>query len=785
MAQGCADDYARAAGLYERFRGKVLNESLQYQSVGENGDFWYAVEKTDAPCEYFYVSTNTTPSANASDVASENIDNNVNTSNKNSKASVDVQPLFDVSRLNEGLSQASGKSLVDTSRSSIRELFVAADRTAIWFRAFDQNWKCTLDSYVVTQEEKPAESKESEVRNIRGMRPSPPIDERPPQNSFQTQYELFVRDANLWVRCRENRQEAPLTGDGNSENRYLEDYRFSPDGMKVIVFHEIPEQQHRVVKVESSPQDQLQPKLKEMQYLKPGDRIAQRWPVLFDFTKWMETYHSKQMDKALNDEELARSFEASNVCINIDTMLLNNPWETRLLGWSSDSHECFVLYNQRGHQVMRVLAIDGQTGVVRPIVNEVCSTFFDYAFKEFHEFSPDRTEFLWMSERDGWNHLYRYDVATGTVKNQITQGEWIVQGVDRVDWETRQIWFRCGGIRPQQDPYYTHIARVDLDGKNLKILTEGDGTHEIEWLPGGQYFIDHWSCVDAFPVHELRDAEGRLVRTLVEADGCALLAASWRAPQRFVAKGRDGVTDIYGVIWRPIAYDSAKKYPVIENIYAGPQSFYTPKKFQIHYRTQELAELGFIVVQCDGMGTSGRSKAFHDVCWKHLADGGFLDRKAWITAAATTDPAMDLTRVGIYGGSAGGQNAVAAMLWHHDFYHVAVADCGCHDNRMDKIWWNELWMSWPIGPQYAANSNVTNAHLFEGNLLLFVGELDDNVDPASTMQLVNALIQANKDFDLIVIPGAGHGCAESEYGHRRRMDYFVRHLLRVEPRWKP
>ena len=282
-----------------------------------------------------------------------------------------------------------------------------------------------------------------------------------------------------------------------------------------------------------------------------------------------------------------------------------------------------------------------------------------------------------------------------------------------------------------------------------------------------------------------RTADGALVHELGRADVSELREAGWRPPQRFVAKGRDGETDIWGLIRRPSNYDPSKKYPVIEYIYAGPHGQHVPKSFRRVCTQDEITELGFIVVQIDGMGTNWRSRAFHDVCWQNLGDGGFPDRMLWIEAAAKEDPSMDLSRVGIYGGSAGGQNALRALLAHPDFYHVAVADCGCHDNRMDKIWWNEAWMGWPIGPHYEEQSNVTQAHRLEGKLLLFVGAMDENVDPASTMQVVDALIRADKDFDLLVIPGAGHGSAESAYGKRRRRDFFVRHLLGVEPRWEP
>jgi dipeptidyl aminopeptidase/acylaminoacyl peptidase len=250
-----------------------------------------------------------------------------------------------------------------------------------------------------------------------------------------------------------------------------------------------------------------------------------------------------------------------------------------------------------------------------------------------------------------------------------------------------------------------------------------------------------------------------------------------------VAKGRDGETDIHGIIVRPTNFDPDRSYPIIEKIYAGPHGSFVPRSFSGYRKLRKLAELGFVVVQIDGMGTNHRSKKFHDVCWKNLGDSGFPDRFAWIRAAAEQYPYLDLERIGIYGGSAGGQSSVRGLLMYPEFYKVAVADCGCHDNRVDKIWWNEQWMGWPVGPHYAEQSNVTQAHRLTGKLLLIVGETDENVDPASTLQVVDALIKADKDFDLLIIPGQGHGAAETAYGQRRRADFFVRHLLDVEPRW--
>jgi dipeptidyl aminopeptidase/acylaminoacyl peptidase len=323
---------------------------------------------------------------------------------------------------------------------------------------------------------------------------------------------------------------------------------------------------------------------------------------------------------------------------------------------------------------------------------------------------------------------------------------------------------------------------VNLDGSGLTILTDGDGAHNLSWSPDRRYVIDTYSRVDLPPVHELRRADtGALVCRLEQADASAALKVVGQWPQRFVAKGRDGSTDIYGIILRPRDFAPGRRYPVIEDIYAGPQASSVPKAFAARHGQQALADRGFIIVRIDGMGTAGRSKAFHDVCWRNLRDAGLPDRIAWIKSAAAQYPEMDITRVGIYGGSAGGQNALAALLWHGDFYTVAVADCGCHDNRMDKQWWNEQWLGWPVGPQYEENSNVVNAGRLQGKLLLIVGELDHNVDPASTLQVVRALVKADRDFELLLLPGEGHGAAETPYGSRRRTEFFFRHLLGGKP----
>ena len=377
-----------------------------------------------------------------------------------------------------------------------------------------------------------------------------------------------------------------------------------------------------------------------------------------------------------------------------------------------------------------------------------------------------------------------YDTQTGKVKNQITKGQFVWKSVEKLDKEKRQICFTACGYYKGQDPYFIQYFRVNFDGTGLVELTKGNGTHTVRYSPERLFFVDTYSRVDMPPVSELRKtADGSLVCELEKAEASDLLATGWKTPEPFVAMSRDDRFEIWGVIFRPTNFDPNNKYPVIEDIYAGPQDSFVPKSWRNFYYQQSLAELGFIVVQIDGMGTSNRCREFHHFCYKNLADAGLPDRIKWMTKAAEKYPYMDITRVGVYGTSAGGQSSTGAVLFHPEFYKVAVSSCGCHDNRMDKMWWNEQWMSYPVGKEYAEQSNVTNAHKLQGKLLLIVGEMDHNVDPSSTMQVVNALIKAKKDFDLLVVPGMDHSNG-GQYGERKRRDFFVKNLLGQEtPDW--
>lgn len=547
-----------------------------------------------------------------------------------------------------------------------------------------------------------------------------------------------------------------LKTDFDESPQFRDSIYWSPNSQAFVTFHCPDVPRRKITIVDSSPKDQLQPKLKELDYNKPGDPLPQPIAVLFrlkdDGHEWI----------AIKSPLLADAYHTSP------------QFDIR---WADDSSEFYFDHNRRGHQEYRIVAANAKTGEARAVVEEKVSTFIDYTNKTWRRWLPKTGELLWMSERDGWCHIYLVDVKSGEVKNQVTKGNWPLRRVLHVDEEARELWFLASGLQADQDPYYQHLCRVKFDGSEFKQLTQGDGQHAIEFSPTREYFLDTWSRVDLPTVSELRrSSDGKLVCECERADAKRLVESGWTMPERFTAKGRDGETDICGIIIKPSNFDPSKKYPVVEQIYAGPQSAFVPKEFGRQQGLHNIAELGFIVVQMDGMGTNHRGKKFHDVCYKNLKDAGFPDRVAWIKKAAETRPWMDLDRVGIYGGSAGGQNAMRALLDHNDFYKVAVADCGCHDNRMDKLWWNEQWMGWPIDDSYVKSSNMEDAHKLKGKLLLIVGEVDSNVDPASTMQVVGALQRAGKTFDFLPIVGANHGAAETPYGSRRRMEFLVEHL---------
>src|SRR5687767_2903512 len=676
------------------------------------------------------------------------------------------QPSFDHNRLADALSRASGRAYRAT-RLPFQNFTFNDALSAIEMTIDGARWTCTLADYSCRTPEvpRPGEIRRGISGPVRGDQSA--VTPRP-RMSPDGKWMAFIDNYNVAIRPFGGDKRMILSTDGSEGNYYdPASIVWSPDSSRIAAYRIRPGYRRLVHYVASSPEDQLQPQHWAMQYAKPGDLLDLEQPVLFDVRS------QKQ--------------------ITIDSRLFPNPFDMSDLVWRKDSHAFSFEYNQRGHEVFRVIEVDAQTGQARAVISEEPRTFFYYnrsaatlqAGKKYRYDIADGKEVVWMSERDGWNHLYLIDGATGKVKTQITKGAWPVRHVIKVDEEKRQLWFSAGGMQAGKDPYSQHYYRINLDGSGLTPLTSADANHTVEFSSDMTMFVDHYSRVDMASVSELKRADGTLIAEIDKGDISALVKLGWKAPEVFVAKGRDNTTDIWGLVWKPRNFDPAKKYPVIEYIYAGPHGTHTPKSFQASSGMQAQAELGFIVVQMDGMGTSNRSKAFHDVAWQNIKDAGFPDRILWHQAFAAKNPWYDITRVGIYGGSAGGQNSMGALLFHPEFYKVAVSYAGCHDNRMDKIWWNEQWMGWPVGGQYSASSNVEHAHKLQGKILLIVGELDTNVDPASTLQVVNALLKANKNFDFLMIPGAEHNAGRggdyAEYGERKRFDFFVRHLLGQNP----
>ncbi len=576
-----------------------------------------------------------------------------------------------------------------------------------------------------------------------------------PVSSPDGQWEAYVLENNVVVHQvgKPYSEQRRLTQDGTIGLYYSNRIQWSPDGRRLLVMKRRPVEKRYVYYVESSPSTQEQPLLHKQEYAKPGDELPQHYPILLEV--------------------------ATGKATAMDTHLIENQYDLYPLQWTEDGSEAIVYYNQRGHKLVQTLAMD-TLGNVRTINEESANTFVNYP-RHWQQFINHGEQMLFTSERDNWNHIYCVDIKKPKAR-QLTQGEWCVREIQHVDDSLGIIFFSASGMNADEDPYQVHFYRIGLDGKNLVCLTPEDGEHEAVFSSDHTYLVDTYSQPDKAPVTVLRSAAtGKLLDTLEVADISTIQQRGWRAPERFAAPGRDGKTMMYGLIQRPTNFDPSKTYPVIEYIYAGPGSAYTPKKFESYswYMTS-LSELGFIVVQLDAMGTSWRGKAFEETCYKNLQDAGFPDRIAWIKAAAERYPQMDTARVGIYGCSAGGQESTTAVLLHGDFYKAAYSACGCHDNRMDKIWWNEQWMGWPVDSSYVKASNVYNAHRLRRPLMLVVGELDDNVDPASTMQVAAELIKNNLPFELVVIPGAHHTMGET-YGEHKRYDFFVKNLLGVEP----
>ncbi|OQR93102.1 hypothetical protein THRCLA_08551, partial [Thraustotheca clavata] len=561
-----------------------------------------------------------------------------------------------------------------------------------------------------------------------------------------------------------------LTEDANDLLQY-NDVTLCPNEKYVAAFRtHIPEDPRMMTVLEMAPFDgSPYPDEETIEYPNPGDELPFHEPVIIDI-------ETKQIVTGQSPELYSTAYSNTNLI------------------WHTSGQWCMFVHNARGHQCVRVFAMHCQTGEIRVVIEETCNTFIDHTHAYF-KYLPSSNAILWSSERSGYRHLYLYslpstfDAIDNLEAEALTSGEYVVSKVE--DYDSTCVLLSVRGYYADQDPYYIQYMILNTETKVLTRLTDADGTHEsIEFSPDRAYSLVGHSRVDLPPVVELRrTCDGQKLLVVEEADVSMLLSTGWHYPIRFSTLGRDNKTRIYGIAILPmsLSFSTANRpFKVIEHIYAGPQGSFVPKSWSLCIGMNGIAEAGFVVVQIDGMGTANRSKAFHDVCYQNLADSGFPDRILWLKAFAQAYPHLvDISGgVGIYGGSAGGQSAVAGLLRHGDMYKVAAADSGSHDNRVDKLWWNELWMGYPVTDCYLENANISFVKNLQPHqkLLLTVGLMDKNVDPACTMQLVQALIDADKDFEVIPFPRLGHGAGECRYGWRKRLDFFVRHLLGKEPR---
>lgn len=609
-------DYERALGLRERYRGLVTNQVESATWIGKTHRFVYR-RSVKGGHEFVLVDAETSQR----------------------------QSPFDHARLADALNKASGGRFAALTLPFSEFRFVDGER-AISFLFQSERWTCALNDDRCTKTEQrplPPGTLRGVNGPVRGPH-APPSTE--PKRSPDGRWLAFIQGFNVAIRPAASGPPKMLSNDGSEGEFYeLDSIVWSPDSTKLVAARIRPGYRRIVHYVESSPEEQPQPRHWTLQYAKPGDTLDREILSIFQL-------------------EPAKQIELSQE-------LMPNPYDLSTPVWRKDSRAITFEYNERGHQVYRVLEANARTGKVRAVISEQPKTFFYYngsndsrsSGKRFRYDVNDGHEVVWMSERDGWNHLYLFDGATGALKHQITKGPWPVRHVQKVDQVNRQIWFSAGGMQPGGDPYLLHYYRINLDGTGLITLTEADADHQVSFSDDMAYFVDTYSRVDLPTVSELRRTSDRsLVMELDRADISELSKAGWKPPEVFTAKGRDGVTDIWGVIYRPANFDPSRKYPVIENIYAGPHGSHVPKNFSAYAASQAQAELGFIVVQIDGMGTSNRSKVFHDVAWKNLGDAGFPDRILWHKAASAKYPYYDLSRVGIFGGSAGVGSVDAAAM---------------------------------------------------------------------------------------------------------------------------
>lgn len=738
-AQGKRDDYGRA----EQFLQGNLSEHIHFAEIeprweGRDGRFWYLV--TDPKGKRFV----RVDAAHGTQV-----------------------PAFDQARVAAALSEASGRTYRANALPFDRFEYLD-DGSAIGFRIDHQRWHCVL----VTPRCRSVSHKHGQQKE---------------SVSPDGHWAAFVRGHNLYVRDNRNGKVQALTDDGEPGNDYARPWPWldlmidqgvedgvdarmapavfwSPDSSRLVTYRMNTRDAGHLESMQYVPDKQVRPRVYRYIYPLPGEKLPTAQPVIF----------------RIGGNKPVRRVDVKTPPLEVQSW----GWGDLDFGWSDDGRQVRYRYLGRGEKSIELREVDAATGRQRVLHREdaVDDTYVD-PFATQWRFVDDGKQFLWTSERSGWNQLYLYDSDSGKPVRRLTHGDWVVRDIVAVDEARRQVYFLASGVDPDQDPYLTHLYRVSLDGGDMQALTPEKANHRVSMSPDQRWFVDHYARTDLPGMSVLRRAsDGKVLKVLERTDTQWLTRQGWRPPIPFRGKAADGKTDLYGLIVRPTHFDPARTYPVVEYVYTGPHNFFVPKTLAGTMDLQATAELGFVVVMVDGRGTAGRSRAFRTFSYHNLGHV-FGDHVAMIRQMADKYPWMDLGRVGVYGYSHGGYGSTHAILQFPDFYKVAVSTSGDHDPRLDKAGWNELFQGYPVGDDYAQQSNMALVERLKGYLLLIHGDVDGNVHPLETMRLVDALMHANKPFDMLLVPNMAHGDSgpHKRYVTLRRWNYLVRHLLDVTP----
>jgi dipeptidyl aminopeptidase/acylaminoacyl peptidase len=734
-----AADYARAERFMPYKTAPLVTHTVESINWQVDGSFWYRTT-TSAGSEFLWVDPVRRTRGSA----------------------------FDQQRLAANLSASAGTRF-DATNLPFRTFELSGDHNKISFDASSKRWTCELRAGMCSQ-----------VSVAEAVGPISP----------DGRLAAFVRGSNLWVRTIATGQERQLTLDGVKDFGYATDnagwkhsglavVTWSPDSKKLATF-QLDERGVGEMYLVSTRLGH--PDLESWKYPMAGDAtVATIQRVIVDVAS-----------ATVLRLRMAPDAHRSSPCYDVQC----GDGAFADVQWSADASTLAFLSSSRDHKQVQLRIADAMSGDIREVLSEQTDTFYESDISSTvrgavnWRYLPASHEIIWFSQRDDHAHLYLYDSTSGGVKAKITVGDWNVVEILKIDVKARVLYLVGVGKEKGRDPYYRHLYKVGFDGSSLKLLTPEDANHEISMAPSGRYFVDSYSTPQTPPVTVLRDHDGALIATLESGDISQLLASGWKAPISITVKARDGITDLYGLMFRPTAFVEGRKYPLIDWIYPGPQIGSVGSRSFAAARgdRQALAELGFVVVAIDGRGTPFRSKKFHDAYYGDLLDSTLPDQVAGIKQLAERYGGIDLERIGIYGHSGGGYAAAAAMLLYPDFFKVGVSESGNHDQRAYTDDWGEKFLglmhrNHDGGTNYDGQGTEEFAKNLKGHLLLAHGTLDDNVPPYATLLLADSLIKANKDFDMIMLPNQRHtyGADASAYMTRKRWDYFVRYLIGVEP----